>query len=81
MSVTGIAQLAKQEQIKENNKVTNSQESSSVAQLTKTGSTQSTATIEAESETNNSTSNNATSIDAGQSLIQAELAKTSRFKF
>ncbi len=75
LSVTGIAQLAKQEQIKENNQVTNSQESSSVTQLTKTESTQSTATIETESETENSTSNNATSIDAGQSLIQAELAK------
>jgi hypothetical protein len=73
LSVRGIAQLAKQEQ-------NDSQEpASSVAQLTKEELTSSTATIEPEVESSSSsdieenTSN--ISIDAGQALIQAELAK------
>ena len=78
LSVRGIAQLAKQEQNGIKDLATVSEpvsESSSVAQLTKTESTQSTATIEPESETNSSTVNQPASLDAGQSLIQAELAK------
>lgn len=82
LSVRGIAQLAKQEQTQENNPATDSNSSSSsssssssVASLTKVESTQSTATIEAEPEVNDSTTNEAACIDAGHSLIQAELAK------
>ena len=73
LSVRGIAQLAKQEQ-SERNDTADSAESSSVAQLTKVETPQSTATNEAESETDSSDETTA-SIDAGQSLIQAELAK------
>ncbi len=75
LSVRGIAQLAKQEQTQENKTVTNSQEFSSVAQLTKPESPQSTATTEDASEANSTATKEAASIDAGQSLIQAELAK------
>jgi hypothetical protein len=76
LSVRGIAQLAKQEQ---NEAVDSNEdaESSAVALITKAESPQSTA-ISFESETDSSTSstiNQTTSIDAGQSLIQAELAK------
>ncbi len=72
LSVRGIAQLAKQEQ-EVHDTVTNSA-SSSVALATRAESPQSTA-IELESETDSSTIERAASIDAGQSLIQAELAK------
>jgi hypothetical protein len=76
LSVRGIAQLAKQEQSEtdadDRAKVKDAQ-SSSVALINKADS-QSTA-ISSESETESSTINQATSIDAGQSLIQAELAK------
>ena len=79
LSVRGIAQLAKQEQNQENNSVKNSQELSSVAQLTKPESSQessqSAATIEAASEVNSSATKETASINAGHSLIQAELAK------
>ena len=74
LSVRGIAQLAKQEQ-NETKETATVPESSSVAQLTKTESPQPAAVIESESETNSSTANQPASIDAGQSLIQAELAK------
>ncbi|MGB5635703.1 MAG: hypothetical protein WBM44_15905 [Waterburya sp.] len=74
LSVRGIAQLAKQEQNEVKDTATNSP-LSSVAQLTKAESPQSTATLEPESETDSSTINQPASIDAGQSLIQAELAK------
>lgn len=73
LSVRGIAQLAKQEQDEIKDPATNSP--SSVAQLTKAESPQSTANLESESETDSSTINQPASIDAGQSLIQAELAK------
>ena len=65
LSVRGIAQLAKQEQ---ENGSDDSTESASVAQLTKESST---TTEETESDHDSEI----TSIDAGQSLIQAELAK------
>ncbi|MEO0834630.1 MAG: hypothetical protein AAFY16_01310 [Cyanobacteria bacterium J06642_3] len=74
LSVRGIAQLAKQEQNEVQDSATNSS-SSSVAQLTRAESTPSTATIETESETDSSIIPEPASIDAGQSLIQAELAK------
>ena len=75
LSVRGIAQLAKQEQNEANaDDSAKEAESSSVALITKAESPQSTA-ISAESETDSSTINQATSIDAGQSLIQAELAR------
>ncbi|MEM7759068.1 MAG: hypothetical protein AAF298_13205 [Cyanobacteria bacterium P01_A01_bin.40] len=74
LSVRGIAQLAKQEQNEVQESATSSS-SSSVAQLTRAESPQSTAIIEPESETDSSTINQPASIDAGQSLIQAELAK------
>ena len=73
LSVRGIAQLAKQEQKEIKDTATVSE--SSVAQLTKTESPQSTVTLEPKSETDSSTVDQSTSIDAGQSLIQAELAK------
>lgn len=72
LSVRGIAQLAKQEKEQENKRSNDSTESSSVAQLTKEPPT---ATIEADSATDDSVSDQLASIDAGQSLIQAELAK------
>ncbi len=72
LSVRGIAQLAKQEQNSGTKNRENSQESSAVAQLTKT---ESTTTIDAESEVEDSIDYQPASIDAGQSLIQAELAK------
>jgi len=71
LSVRGIAQLAKQEQEAEDT-ATNS-ESSSVALITKEESPQ-TATVNPESEIS-SNIDPSSSIDAGQSLIQAELAK------
>lgn len=74
LSVRGIAQLAKQEQNEVKDTTTDSS-SSSVAQITRADSLQSTATLEPESETDSSTINQPASIDAGQSLIQAELAK------
>jgi hypothetical protein len=75
LSVRGIAQLAKQEQNEADaDDSAKEAESSSVALITKAESPQSTA-ISPESETDSSTINQATSIDAGQSLIQAELAK------
>lgn len=75
LSVRGIAQLAKQEQSETDaDDSAKEAESSSVALITKAESPQSTA-ISPESETDSSTINQATSIDAGQSLIQAELAK------
>ncbi|MBW4535704.1 MAG: hypothetical protein KME09_17335 [Pleurocapsa minor HA4230-MV1] len=74
LSVRGIAQLAKQEQNEADaDDSAKEAESSSVALITK-ADPQSTA-ISPESETDSSTINQATSIDAGQSLIQAELAK------
>lgn len=74
LSVRGIAQLAKQEQNEADaDDSAKEAESSSVALITK-AAPQSTA-ISPESETDSSTINQATSIDAGQSLIQAELAK------
>jgi ABC-type multidrug transport system fused ATPase/permease subunit len=74
LSVRGIAQLAKQEQSQVNKEIKESVESSPVAQLTKEESPE-LSTWEAESETNDLTPNPDNSIDAGQSLIQAELAK------
>ena len=73
LSVRGIAQLAKQEQT-EAEVTAQDPESSSVALITRAESPQSTA-ISSESETDSSTIKQTTSIDAGQSLIQAELAK------
>lgn len=76
ISVRGIAQLAKQEQNEAKETATNTvTSSSSVAQLTKAESPQSTAILEPESETDSSTIKQPASVDAGQSLIQAELAK------
>jgi hypothetical protein len=75
LSVRGIAQLAKQEQNQGNKETSKSVESSPVAQLTQEESAEETATLEAESETRDSMTEEAISIDAGQSLIQAELAK------
>ncbi len=72
LSVRGIAQLAKQEQNSGIKNLDDSQESSAVAQLTKA---ETSAAIDTESEVEDSTDNQPTSIDAGQSLIQAELAK------
>ena len=72
LSVRGIAQLAKQEQ--ETEETATDSESSSVALITKEESPQ-TATVNPESETISSNINSSASIDAGQSLIQAELAK------
>ncbi len=74
LSVRGIAQLAKQEQSQGTNATSKSVESSPVAQLTKEESPES-SPWEAESDTSDSMSDQNTSIDAGQSLIQAELAK------
>ncbi len=73
LSVRGIAQLAKQEQHEVTQTVTNS-ELSSVALATRDESPHSTAT-EPESEADIITIDRSASIDAGQSLIQAELAK------
>lgn len=73
LSVRGIAQLAKQEQ-SETEETTSDTESSSVALATKAES-ESTTTLEPESETDSITTKDSVSIDAGQSLIQAELAK------
>jgi hypothetical protein len=73
LSVRGIAQLAKQEQT-EAEVTAQDPESSSVALITRAESPQSTA-ISSESETDSSTPDQTTSIGAGQSLIQAELAK------
>ncbi|MGL5832346.1 MAG: hypothetical protein ACRC1Z_03835 [Waterburya sp.] len=73
LSVRGIAQLAKQEQT-EAEVTAQDPESSSVALVTRAESLQSTA-ISSESETDSSTFDQTTSIGAGQSLIQAELAK------
>ena len=70
LSVRGIAQLAKQEQTES---ATDS-ESSSVATIAKEELPQ-TTTINSESATDSSQIEPAVSIDAGQSLIQAELAK------
>ena len=81
LSVRSIAQLAKQEQTETEDSTTDSttnsptdSESSSVALATEADSTLSTAVLESESETDTTTELPA-SIDAGQSLIQAELAK------
>ncbi|MEM6610857.1 MAG: hypothetical protein AAF652_01125 [Cyanobacteria bacterium P01_C01_bin.72] len=71
LSVRGIAQLAKQEQTED---IATESETSSVALITREESPQ-TTTVNPESETVSSQINPATSIDAGQSLIQAELAK------
>ncbi|MEL6438210.1 MAG: hypothetical protein AAFQ80_02975 [Cyanobacteria bacterium J06621_8] len=71
ISVRGIAQLAKQEQIEAATNVI----TSSVAQLTRAESPQSTAILEPESETDSSTIMQPAAVNAGQSLIQAELAK------
>lgn len=73
LSVRGIAQLAKQEQNEADDTATDP-ESSSVALITRAESPHPTA-ISPESETDSSTINQTTSVDAGQSLIQAELAK------
>lgn len=73
LSVRGIAQLAKQEQGEIDDSTTDS-ESSSVALATKAESAPSTTIQESESETD-TTIDRSASIDAGQSLIQAELAK------
>ena len=73
LSVRGIAQLAKQEQSERND--TAESESSSVAQLTEVETPQSTTATETESDPDSSTIERSASIDAGQSLIQAELAK------
>ncbi|WP_319422507.1 hypothetical protein [Pleurocapsa sp. FMAR1] len=72
LSVRGIAQLAKQEQNSGIKNLDDSQESSAVAQLTKA---ETSTAIDTESEVEDLTDNQPTSIDAGQSLIQAELAK------
>jgi hypothetical protein len=72
-SVRGIAQLAKQEQT-EADVTAQDPESASVAVITRAESPQSTA-ISPDSETDSSTFDQTASIDAGQSLIQAELAK------
>ncbi|PSB08646.1 hypothetical protein C7B62_15995 [Pleurocapsa sp. CCALA 161] len=74
LSVRGIAQLAKQEQETDADDSAKDPESSSVALISRTESPQSTI-INPESETDSSTIKQTTSIDAGQSLIQAELAK------
>ena len=71
LSVKGIAQLAKQEQTED---TATDSESSSVALITKEESTK-TTTINPQSETDSSQIEQSSSIDAGQSLIQAELAK------
>jgi hypothetical protein len=73
-SVRGIAQLAKQEQNQEQNQnnETKITESSPVAQLTKEESVLKT---EPETQVFETETNEAVSIDAGHSLIQAELAK------
>ena len=71
MSVRGIAQIAKQEQEVQQTATTES----SVAQLAKAESSPSTAVLEPESKIDSSSNNSPVSIDAGQSLIQAELAK------
>ena len=71
LSVRGIAQLAKQEQEAED--TATDSEPSSVALITKEESPQ-TATVNPESEIS-SNIDASDSIDAGQSLIQAELAK------
>ena len=70
LSVRGIAQLAKQEQTED---TATDSESSSVALITKEES-RPTTTINSPSETDSSQTDTA-SIDAGKSLIQAELAK------
>lgn len=73
LSVRGIAQLAKQEQ-KETEETATENQPSPVALITKTESPQSTE-INSESETDSSPADQTTSIGAGKSLIQAELAK------
>ncbi len=72
LSVRGIAQLAKQEQNSGTKNRDDSQESSAVAQLAEP---ETSTAIDTESEVEDLTDNQLTSIDAGQSLIQAELAK------
>ncbi|MGL5078937.1 MAG: hypothetical protein ACRDBG_24325 [Waterburya sp.] len=72
LSVRGIAQLAKQEQ-SQINKDKESVEPSPVAQLTKEESPES--SVWEVDETSDLMSDQNTSIDSGQSLIQAELAK------
>jgi hypothetical protein len=77
LSVRGIAQLAKQEQT-EAEVTAKDTESSSVALITRAESPQTTAISSDESEIDSSTSStfdHTAPIDAGQSLIQAELAK------
>lgn len=75
LSVRGIAQLAKQEQTEAEITAQDS-ESSSVALITRAESPQSTAiSSESETDTDSSTFDQTASINAGQSLIQAELAK------
>ena len=70
LSVRGIAQLAKQEQSEQNDTA----ESASFARLPEVESPSTTAT-ETKSDPDSSTTERSASIDAGQSLIQAELAK------
>ena len=75
LSVRGIAQLAKQEQKAEDSSTDNTTDSEPTLALdTEADSTSSTAVLESESETDTTIEPSA-SIDAGQSLIQAELAK------
>ena len=71
LSVRGIAQLAKQEQSEVSQTASDSE---SVSQANETQSQPSTVTLEPDL-TEASTVEPSTSIDAGQSLIQAELAK------
>jgi hypothetical protein len=73
-SVRGIAQLAKQEQNQDQTQETKITESSPVAQLTKEEVEEKTE-IKTEPETQVSETKEVASIDAGHSLIQAELAK------
>lgn len=72
LSVRGIAQLAKQEQSEVDN---SSEAESSIALVNEAESTSATANLEPEAETDSQTIEPSASIDAGQSLIQAELAK------
>lgn len=76
LSVRNIAQLAKQEQTETEDSTTDSptDSESSVALATEADSRSSTAVLESESDTDTNSERPA-SIDAGQSLIQAELAK------
>ncbi|BAZ44043.1 hypothetical protein NIES4102_10470 [Chondrocystis sp. NIES-4102] len=78
LSIRGIAQLAKQEQ-NQDNQESNSPEASDTAQWTQDISDEPPASLETESEDTDVVEDEAQvttgSIDAGQSLIQAELAK------